>query len=176
MRRASTDRRPWARAVFAAALASLPVAALAQNYIGAERCRSCHEFEYQVWARGPHQRSHLALTAEQQADPKCNTCHTMAAEGAAEGVPNATGIECERCHGPGKYYHPRYVMKDRELARAVGLIDPTPAHCQQCHTEGAPSIRPFSYEELWTRIDHGKSAREAWERAQQTPPAASTPK
>lgn len=135
----------------------------AQDYIGAEKCKSCHAFEYRVWAAGPHARAHQPLTAEQLADPKCNNCHTML-PGNVEAA--FAGVQCERCHGPAKYYHPAYVMKDKELARAVGLVDPVEAHCRSCHTEGTPSIRPFDFARMWGEIDHGKKARQAYEAAQ----------
>jgi hypothetical protein len=57
-------------------------------------------------------------------------------------------------------------MKDKELARAVGLVDPVEVHCRACHTEGTPSIRPFDFARMWKEIDHGKKAREAWAAAQ----------
>lgn len=160
-------------AIFSALLGSATVvgASASESYIGAERCRACHEFEYQVWARSAHGRSQAALDDEQRADPKCNTCHTMAAETGSD----TTAIGCERCHGPGKYYYPRYVMKDRELARAVGLVEPRREHCAQCHTEGTPSIRPFDYDTMWTKIDHGKRAREAWGKAREATAAAAAP-
>jgi cytochrome c3-like protein len=143
--------------------------AQAQNFVGAERCGQCHEFEYKMWLAGPHAKAHLALTADQLKDSKCNNCHTHAVEADSK----LTGVQCERCHGPGKYYQAAYVMKDRELARAVGLIDPTAASCQQCHTEGAPSVEPFDFKTMWARIDHGKAAREVWERSRSRPPRAS---
>ena len=145
------------------------VPAQAQNYVGAERCGQCHEFEYRVWSTGPHAKAHLALSADQLKDSKCNNCHTHVVEADSK----LTAVQCERCHGPGKYYQASYVMKDKELARAVGLVDPTPQSCLQCHTEGAPSVAPFDFKTMWARIDHGKEAREAWERAKPRPARAS---
>ena len=115
---------------------------VAGNYIGVERCKSCHEFEFSRWAAGPHAHGHESLTAKPLGASKCNTCHTM---DPSLLVPRFIGIQCERCHGGGKYYHLDHVMRDRELARAVGLIDVTEAHCRQCHTAGTPSIRPFDF-------------------------------
>ncbi|OGQ90937.1 MAG: hypothetical protein A2289_26780 [Deltaproteobacteria bacterium RIFOXYA12_FULL_58_15] len=132
------------------------VAARAQSYIGAERCKTCHEWEYKQWAQGPHAEAHKSLSQEQRGDAKCNTCHSTLPE---ETDKRFAGVQCERCHGPGRYYHRRYVMRDRELARAVGLTDPKAAHCMQCHTEGTPSIEPFDFEKMWPRISHGKEAR-----------------
>ncbi len=146
--------------------------ALAQSYIGAERCKSCHEFEYRVWSSGPHAKAHQDLTAAQMKDPRCNVCHTMLPE---EQEARFIGVQCERCHGAGKYYHRRYVMRDRELARLVGLIEPKEEQCRQCHTEGTPSITPFDFAAMWQRIDHGRAARQAWEKARASRPAAAEP-
>ncbi|MBN1959502.1 MAG: hypothetical protein JW841_01030 [Deltaproteobacteria bacterium] len=141
-------------------------AGTAENYIGSKRCKNCHEFEYSVWERSAHNRAQTSLNETQRSDPKCNTCHTMAAE--LNNINSAVG--CEKCHGPGKYYYPSYVMKDRELAKAIWLIEPKPEHCMRCHTEGAPSIRAFSFKEMWAKIDHGKRAKEAWQNKQKKHP------
>jgi len=132
----------------------------AQNYIGAERCQKCHAFEYRVWAESPHARAHKSLTQDQLKDAKCNTCHTVM---SVESEQKLAGIQCERCHGPGKYYHPDYVMRDKELARAVGLVSIQPQHCAQCHTEGVPSIKPFDFVSMWAKIDHSKAAKADFE-------------
>ncbi|MBI5511703.1 MAG: hypothetical protein HY903_23350 [Deltaproteobacteria bacterium] len=141
----------------------------AQNYIGASQCKTCHEFEYRVWAAGPHARADKSLSERERKDAKCNTCHMMATE---EDTAEFSGIECERCHGPGRYYHRRYVMRDRELARLVGLLDPKAEHCQQCHTEGGPSIKPFDYDEMWAKIDHRREARARWEKSRANVPTS----
>ena len=128
------------------------------RYIGAKRCGSCHSFAYERWKSGPHARAHQSLTAEQLADPKCNTCHAMVPEENAE---RFAGVQCESCHGPGKYYHPSYVMKDHELSRALGLAEPTAETCTQCHSQGVPTIQGFDFERMWSRIAHGERARAA---------------
>ena len=137
--------------------------ATAQEFVGAKRCKTCHEFEYLMWSKGPHAKAQKHLHPEQLKDSKCNTCHTTAPGESDERLVN---VQCERCHGPGQYYHRPYVMKDKELARAVGLVTPSPSHCLQCHTEGAPNIKPFNFKEMWAKIAHGGAARKAWEEAQ----------
>lgn len=135
--------------------------AAAHNFVGAQKCASCHQFEYQVWQQTPHAKSHETLSAEQLKDSKCNTCHTN----TQDADPKFAGVQCEQCHGAGKYYLPNYVMKDRDLARSVGLLETPPSSCQACHTAGAPSVTSFDYKSSWARIDHGKQARLTWERA-----------
>lgn len=134
----------------------------AQNFIGGQKCGSCHAFELEIWTKGPHARAHRALTPEQLRDPKCSTCHTMASDMLEA---QYLGVQCERCHGGGRYYRHDYVMKDQELARAVGLIDVDGVSCQQCHTTGTPSIEPFVFGSMWAEIDHGEQARRKWEEA-----------
>jgi hypothetical protein len=141
----------------------LPVAA--HNFIGAQRCASCHAFEFEVWEHSAHAKSHLALSAEQLKDSKCNTCHTN----VQDADPKFAGVQCEQCHGAGKYYQPTYVMKDHDLSRAVGLLETPPNSCQACHTAGTPSVVPFDYKSQWAPIDHGKQARLAWEKAHSKP-------
>jgi hypothetical protein len=151
---------------------------VAQGMVGAQRCGQCHAFAYKTWLAGPHAKAHLSLSAEQRADSRCSTCHGSAPDAGAQGVqkPDAqgtvqpavqgaghhplVGVQCESCHGPGKYYQPDYVMRDRELSRAVGLQDLAPAQCQLCHTAGAPSVAEFNFKALWAKIDHSKAAEE----------------
>ena len=137
--------------------------AAAQELVGAQKCKSCHEFEFKVWADGPHAKARKSLKPAELADSKCNTCHTMKWDQQAK---EPASVQCERCHGPGEYYHRPYVMRDRELARVLGLVEVKEAHCRQCHTQDTPSIRPFNFTEMWSRIDHGREARLAWEKAQ----------
>jgi hypothetical protein len=146
----------WALVLPVVFMASL---AAAQNYIGAKRCESCHPWEYQVWLSGPHAHAQRSLSAAELKDGKCNTCHTMVPSQLEED--KLAGVQCESCHGAGRYYYPQYVMKDRELARLVGLTDATAEQCQRCHNESAPSIKPFDFASMWAKIDHGRAAREA---------------
>lgn len=158
----STIRGPWAGLAAAVAVSVLASAVHASsNYVGAQRCQSCHPFEYSVWSRGPHASAHKSLSADELKDSKCNQCHTLLPEDLS---PRYLGVQCEQCHGGGKYYAPDYVMKDRELARALGLADVKPEICQQCHTVSAPSIEPFHFDVFWARIDHSRARRLEWER------------
>ena len=146
----SQDRARWS--VVASLLALAPVAATAQGYIGAETCKVCHPAAYESWRDGPHARALDRLPEQSQKDPRCTSCHAPALEQGARGV------TCETCHGPGRVYSPAYVMRDRELARAVGLLDPGERTCAACHTESTPSLKPFQYVEKLPLIQHWAAA------------------
>ncbi len=47
-------------------------------------------------------------------------------------------------------------MRDAELARALGLVDPGEKTCLACHTESTPSLVKFEYARKVALIVHGK--------------------
>jgi len=65
------------------------------------------------------------------------------------------GVSCEDCHGPGRLYSSPHVMRDPELARALGLADPGERTCAGCHTESTPSLQRFEYRSKLPMIRHG---------------------
>ena len=68
-------------------------------------------------------------------------------------------VSCETCHGGGQYYTARYVMKDPELARLVGLLDPSEKGCRTCHDASSPSLKPFDFVTKLKSIDHWSAAK-----------------
>jgi hypothetical protein len=52
-------------------------------------------------------------------------------------------------------------MRDAELARAVGLVDPGEKSCLACHGESAPSLVKFEYVRKLPLIDHWTRERAA---------------
>jgi hypothetical protein len=118
--------------------------------VGAETCRACHPTAYEAWLASPHARAREALPERSRNDTRCLVCH---APDAPDGV---AGVSCEACHGPGRVYVAPYVMRDPELARAVGLQDPGPKTCAACHTEATPSLVRFEYQRKLLLIRHGK--------------------
>lgn len=139
--------------------------ATAADFVGPESCKGCHPAAYEAWQQSKHARAMDSLSDAQKKDARCLTCH--APDQAEQGVAHVT---CETCHGGGQYYSPNYVMKDAELARLVGLVDPSEKQCRTCHDASSPSLRPFDFKESLKAIDHwsadraGKNAR-----AQATP-------
>jgi hypothetical protein len=129
---------------------AFPAAAAAQGLVGPETCKACHPAAYEAWRESPHARAHESLPAKSRKEPRCTACHAPSQE---KGV---AGVFCETCHGPGQLYAPAYVMRDKELARAVGLGDPGERTCLACHTESTPSLKRFDYARKWALIQHGQ--------------------
>ena len=64
------------------------------------------------------------------------------------------GVQCESCHGPGKIYANRYVMRDKVLSRLVGLEKASLSKCASCHTAAGPRLKAFRPEHAWKSIAH----------------------
>lgn len=118
--------------------------------VGVARCRSCQSSAFEQWSTTPHARAAAKLSAREQVDPACTSCHsTDAAAGHLH-------VQCESCHGPGERYWPAGVMADPRVARALGLEDPTAERmCRRCHGQAARSVRRFDYPSALHRVRHG---------------------
>ena len=127
--------------------------AFADDFVGADRCGTCHEAEYKQWKRSGHANSLARLTRVQRDDATCRTCHTMV---PASEDPNLAGVQCESCHGAGRFYEPSYVMRDKVLAELNGLQKIEASTCSPCHTNDAPSVTPFKFEEKIDMVRHKK--------------------
>jgi hypothetical protein len=129
--------------------------AAAYNYLGPESCQGCHPDAYAAWRASAHARSKETLSPAQQHDARCTSCHSP-----AEADQRVANISCESCHGGGEYYSARYVMKDADLARLVGLVDPVEKSCRTCHDASSPSLKPFDFASKLKAIDHWSVERE----------------
>jgi hypothetical protein len=125
-----------------------PAAAAAADLVGPETCKPCHPAAYASWRDGPHARALETLPERSRGDRRCLSCH---APDLSAGV---SAVSCEACHGPGAIYSARYVMRDAELARAVGLVEPGEKTCLACHTESTPSLEKFVYDKKLPLIVH----------------------
>jgi formate-dependent nitrite reductase cytochrome c552 subunit len=146
-------------------LLTVSSAAGAADLVGPESCKGCHPAAYAAWQQSKHARATDSLSDLQKKDARCLSCH---APDQSQGV---TNISCETCHGGGQYYAPAYVMKDPELSRLVGLLDPSEKQCRTCHDASSPSLRPFNFVESLKAIDHWSAERpKKAARAEATPP------
>ena len=155
---APPGRAPWLAALALAAALAAPAPARAGDHVGPETCKACHPAAYDAWRASPHARAREVLPERSRADRRCLSCH---APDLDEGI---AGVSCEACHGPGRVYSAPYVMRDPELARAVGLADPGERACTGCHTDSTPSLVRFEYARKLPLIKH-------WEDPPAAPPA-----
>jgi hypothetical protein len=145
-----TRPRPSAAVLAAAAALLAPALAHAADTVGPETCRACHPSAYEAWIASPHARARDSLPEKSRNEPRCLGCH------APEAQDGQAGVTCEACHGAGRVYAAAYVMRDAELARAVGLVDAGPKTCAACHTDSTPSLERFEYARKLALIRHGK--------------------
>ena len=155
---------------FQALISSMVIAgsAAAADFVGAESCKACHVDAYNAWKQSKHARAKDSLSPQQQKDARCLSCHAPNAQ-----EQNVAHVSCETCHGGGQYYATNYVMKDAELVRLVGLVDPSEKGCRTCHDASSPSLRPFDFVEKLKLIDHWsleKQKREAAKAEAAKPP------
>jgi len=140
--------RPLLYILSALSLFGLQASAVAADPVGANTCGSCHKEAFETWRHGPHAKAEGSLSPSERENPRCQQCHAPQAEAGLGGV------QCEACHGDGQHYYPDYVMRDPELAREVGLVEPDEATCLSCHDAESPSLRGFDHARKLERIKH----------------------
>lgn len=150
-----------------AALAAAPTSPAAGDKVGPDTCKACHPAAFEAWRNGPHARARESLGERHARDVRCLSCHAPDAE---DGL---AGVSCEACHGPGRVYSASYVMRDPELARLVGLVDPGERTCAACHTETTPSLVRFDYARKLPLIRHWDDPAPAAPAARPAPPKPS---
>ena len=164
-----TCRASWM--LFVLVVAAVPASAEKEHdYVGFEKCRTCHEKELmgnqvQAWSEGPHHRAYETLTSEASAaiakelgietppheSAACLSCHVTAygvpPVRIANPVDAVDGVQCESCHGPGRDYRKKKIMADSEVAKSKGLWDAAGSEgiCVACHNTESPTYDPERY-------------------------------
>lgn len=123
-----------------------------KQYAGVSICKRCHASHLRQWETTDHARAFQTLTADEQLEPDCVSCHTTGyGTGgfvAKRSTPKLTGVQCEVCHGPG-------VRHAANPSASVEFADPM-ASCLDCHTERrSPKYEPDAYR---SRILHTSGA------------------
>lgn len=142
----------------------ISTAASAQQfkYIGAPKCKMCHNKpdkgeQFNKWEAGPHAKAMETLKGDEKNDPKCLKCHSTAAsvdKSLVATIKVEEGVSCESCHGPGSVYKSASIMKNQKLALSKGMTLPTEEVCVKCHNEESPTFKGFNYAEYSAKIAH----------------------
>lgn len=118
--------------VIVAGVVLLAANAQAQDheFAGAGKCKMCHKVQHASWLETSHAKATDAAKAatDREFSADCLKCHATNADEAM------SGVQCEACHGAGNDYKKMSIMKDVEAAKANGLVIPTQATCDGCHT------------------------------------------
>ncbi|MBI5836541.1 MAG: cytochrome c family protein [Candidatus Eisenbacteria bacterium] len=168
--------------VLGAFVASTALAAeeVAHKYVGAAKCKMCHNAaakgaQFKVWSESAHAKAFTVLASDEakkigkekgiadpQKDAKCLKCH-VTGHGKAAAMFEASfkaedGVGCESCHGAGKDYMPMPVMKaikaGKTAAASVGLVKPTEKECVVCHNSESPTFKAFDFKAAAAKIAH----------------------
>ena len=112
------------------------------DWTGSAACGACHPKELAGWQATPHATTADRLPARPTG--RCLMCHATGEAPAGPAI--AIEVGCEACHGAGAGYAEDDIMRDLDLARALGLADVTTpaartAICASCHV-GTTKLAP----------------------------------
>lgn len=118
-------------------------------YLGAEACARCHQPFADKWRTTRHTGAFADLErVGKSKDPECVKCHTTGygQEGgfySKKSTPGLAGVQCEVCHGPGKWHVDDFSAPMQPVVESV---------CRACHTpENSPD---FNYKVYRKKITH----------------------
>ena len=127
------------------------------EYVGAKMCNMCHKKEAieETWKQSPHANAFNVLNKAQQKDKNCLKCHSTGRTAAGHLL---KGVQCEACHGPGSDYKSLKIMKNRDLAKAHGLIVGNEMTCRKCHLDTLPEVckltEKFAFKKMMAKGVH----------------------
>ncbi len=157
--------------------ARAPMAETLGKYVGAKKCRSCHEDSYRVWAKSRHATAWKSLTETanppRDFDPECIGCHVVGWDGlnhfpyiagfeSESKTPELANVGCESCHGPGER-HIALELGDDEAAQenaraAMRLGENVKKTCYACHDgDNSPE---FDFDKYYPLISHSENNEE----------------
>lgn len=158
----------------------VPAQALAADpahaYVGAEKCKMCHNTpakgaQFTKWTESKHSKAFQTLAGEEAkkiaaakgiADPQkaaeCLRCHVAGHGASAAKLTDKykveDGVSCEACHGPGGDYWQMTVMKDVAKSKAAGMVLPDESTCKTCHNADGPTFKGFDFKAALAQIAH----------------------
>lgn len=154
-----------------------PQAELLGKYVGAQKCRSCHEESYRVWVKSRHATAWKSLkeTANppRDFDPECISCHVVGWDSlqhfpyidgylSEKKTPELLNVGCECCHGPGERHMAVELGDDEDLQEsiraAMRLGENVKKVCYLCHDGDNSPL--FDFDTYYPLIEHTESAED----------------
>lgn len=117
------------------------------KYLGADKCRRCHEAQYTQWLTTPHAKAVAALAA-QATDDKCIGCHVTGWQKPGGYTteskdPDLSNVQCEACHDIGTKH-----------GRGEKAAKITQATCETCHTGEWGKAKGFDFAVYLKSVAH----------------------
>lgn len=167
-------------AVVAAAVLLPAAAQAADQYVGSEKCKTCHNAKdkgemYTKWKASEHAKATETLSGDAAKkinkdaakDAKCLKCHDtgagLAADAKAKSFKEGQGVGCESCHGAGsKHVKARMASEDDSgVTDAEILKKPGEKVCTTCHNKESPTFKGFKFAEAAKKIEHKNPSKKA---------------
>ncbi len=149
-----------------------PLAETNGQYIGTEKCASCHEKSYDVWKKSGHARAFDTLSKldpPRDFDPECVSCHVTGwhptkyfpyASGfvSKKKTPHLVNVGCEDCHGPGEKHAAAELGSNKQLqeqCRKTIIVTKAEAKKQQCYScHDLDNSPDFDFDKYWPFVEH----------------------
>jgi hypothetical protein len=152
-----------------------PQSSVNGDFVGSEKCQTCHEKSYDTWKKSGHAKAWntlLETDPPRNFDPECISCHVVGWHPTShfpyksgflgeKETPHLGGVGCESCHGPGGAHVAAESGGDSALqaklqkAMVVTKEEAQTNHakwCQNCHDlDNSPD---FKFETYWPDVEH----------------------
>lgn len=142
------------------------------DFVGSEKCASCHEKSYAIWKKSGHAKAWATLVKAEPPrnfDPECIACHVVGWDAgryfpyesgflSEAKTPELVNVGCESCHGPGGSHVAAEMGSDsalqKKLQKAMVLTkeDAEKRQCMTCHDlDNSPD---FDFKDYWPQVEH----------------------
>ncbi len=125
-----------------------PLQVAAEDYVGADQCKECHEAVFKSWSETKHAKALNKLMPKDREGGKCIRCHVTGSTAMIEAQgdkPSFPHVQCEACHGAGR----RHVEAARIGSPGDGpTVKVEESTCLRCHNETSPHYKPFFFDAM----------------------------
>jgi hypothetical protein len=143
-----------------------------RQFIGSQKCESCHEESYRIWKKSGHGHAYdtlVKLDPPRQFDPECVSCHVtgwhptkffpyQSGFESLDKTPRLINTGCEDCHGPGEKHAEAEMGSDRVLQekyRQAVVITKAQSKKQQCYScHDLDNSPDFDFDKYWPYVEH----------------------
>lgn len=120
------------------------------QFVGSDKCFTCHEKAAKVWKDSLHAKALATLEEDHHdRDPDCVGCHVVGLDSPSgfmdrAKTPSLANVGCESCHGPGAAHVANPTKQSYPKAGEKS--------CAKCHV---PDHSPkFDFSSYWEKIRH----------------------